>query len=319
MKPNLAMMVRNTAADRSHFPVLAGNSVVAHAMRQMVQLSASVVDPLLILGPEGSGKAAVAHAVHMLSGLSDASFLSFDCTDISEEERSQIFSTGLGWPHAQFHGTIYLDEVGLLPLDLQHSLRAWIENNEAQNRPLRLIAASRHSLDKLVAEKLFDAALCRILEKLIIPTQPLSRRRHDIRDLIMAMWANDHAMLPPTLGKNSWALLEENDWHGNFAEMQRVARMMGLSYGGKKVAPEQVRRLLSLRSMRGCILNRGDRAGKSRTEPLNLTAHLEREEAILLVAALERGGGAIRQAAKLVGIDRDSFCEKMRHHGIAFE
>jgi DNA-binding NtrC family response regulator len=311
-----SLFTQSEGPERSHFPVLAGNSIVALALRQMVRLAASVYDPLVVTGPEGSGKSAIAHAVHMLSALSDADFLSFDCTDISEDDRSRIFAIGLQWPSDHFQGTIFLDEIGLLPLDLQIALYNWLDWNQEQQRPVRLIAASSHALDSLVAKGQFDKELYHRLQKLMIPTQPLTRRRNDISALMLAIWANNHINLPPSPNRAAWALLEAHDWPGNFVELQRVAHFMAYIRGGKKIGAEQVRRFLAIRPLRSALQGDSVSDGKQ-PSTLNLQTHLAREEAMFLVAALERSGGTIHRAAKLAGIDGTAFRNKLRQYGIA--
>jgi DNA-binding NtrC family response regulator len=302
--------------ERMHFPVLAGNSIVINATKQMVQLAASVIDPLFIFGPENSGKAAIAHAVHMMSQLSDQSFLSFDCTNITANNQNRILTIGLDWPKENFQGTIYLHEIGALSLDLQSAMCAWIDRNTLRERPIRLIAGSRHPLDKLATDGQFYPALLALLERLIIPTQPLSRRRQDIQALIMAMWANNHVSMPPSLNQAAWQMLKEHSWPGNFNELQRIAQIMVVAHGGKRVSAEQVHRLLVLRSFRHAVQKAGEPSSGDCAAPLDLNAHLAREEAMILIAALERADGQVQQAAMLAGIDDKLFREKMCKHGI---
>jgi DNA-binding NtrC family response regulator len=311
-----SLLTQSEGLDRSHFPVVAGNSIIALALRQMVRLAASVFDPLVVAGPEGSGKAAIAHAVHMLSALSDTDFLSFDCSDISDADHIRIFAIGLQWPANDFHGTIFLDEIGLLPMDLQVALHEWLDWNHDHHRAVRLIAGSSHALDSLVSKGQFDKQLYHRLQKLMIPTQPLIRRRHDISALMLAIWANNHSSLPPSLNRAAWQLLEAHDWPGNFVELQHMAQFMAHIHGGKTIGAEQVRRLLALRSVRPAL--RGVAASNgARPSTLNLKTHLEREEAMFLVAALERSRGTIHHAAKLVGINSAEFRNKLRQYGIA--
>jgi DNA-binding NtrC family response regulator len=311
-----SLLNQSEGPERSHFPVLAGNSIVALALRQMVRLAASVFDPLVVSGPEGSGKSAIAHAVHMLSALSDTDFLSFDCTNISDKDRSKIFATGLQWPSDSFQGTIFLNEIGLLPFDLQIALYNWLDWNQEQHRAVRLIAASSHALDGLVAKGQFDNELYNRLQKLSIPTQPLIRRRKDISGLMLAIWANNHINLPPSLNRAAWQLLEAHDWPGNFVELQRVAQFMAYTHGGKKISAEQVQNMLALRSLRTAIRGNGASQDK-RLSTQNLQSHLAREEAMFLIAALERSGGTVHRAAKLAGIDATAFRTKLHQYGIA--
>jgi DNA-binding NtrC family response regulator len=315
MHPFKSLIAQHLAPQRDHFPVLAGNSIAALATRQMVQLAASVYDPLVITGPEASGKAAIAHAVHMLSPLSDQSFLSFDCTDISPKDQSTIFATGHLWPHDMFSGTILLDEIGSLTVKLQKGLLEWLDWNLVQQRPLRLIAMTSHALDGLVARGQFDATLYSRLQKLVIPSQPLARRRKDIPALMLAIWANSHDSLPPSLNRAAWHLLEDYGWPGNFIELQRMAEIMARTHGGRKIGTEQVRRLLAVAAMR-TLASRDPQSAKRGASSLDLKSHLAREEAMLLLTALERCGGAVTDAAQLTGLDGSTFRKKMRQYGI---
>jgi DNA-binding NtrC family response regulator len=311
-------ILKSTMKNRSHFPVLAGTSIVAHATRQMVDLAASVYDPLFISGPQGSGKAAIAHAVHMVSSLAAKEFAAFDCANISKSDRKTIFTIGLNWPGTHFVGNILLDEIGQLDAGLQDALRRWLTWNQEQNRQVRLIATSSHSLDELSAKGEFDPALRLLLSKLAIPAQPLSRRRPDIPALMMAIWANNHLDLPPRLNRAAWKMLEDRPWNGNFIELQRLADSVSRAFGGKTIGPQQLSRLLAIRTVHHAAPHGiGEQADSNMASPYDLKTHLAREEAILLIAALERSRGVIKQAARLAGIDGVRFQDKMRQYGIA--
>lgn len=311
-----SLFLPETTPHRMHFPVLAGSSIMTHATRKMVQLAASVIDPLFIFGQANSGKAAIAHAVHMMSQLSDQCFLSFDCSDIGEANQNNILAIGLDWPKENFQGSIYLQEIDALSADLQSAMCGWIDENMLRERPIRLIAASRYPLEELVAKGRFNPALFAALKRLIIPTQPLSRRSQDIQALIIAIWANNHVSIPPSLNQTAWQVLEGHGWIGNFNELQRVAQIIALAHGGKRVKAGHVQRLLASCSIHHTEPKAGKPTCGNNNAPFNLKAHLAREEAMILIAALERGGGTVQQAAMLAGIDGNIFREKMRRHGI---
>ena len=254
--------------------------------------------------------------MHQIS-IAGQSFLSFACTEISDADHHKILAKGLDWPSGNFGGTIFLDEIGLLPTELQAAMSAWIDMSNLRERPIRLIAASRHPLDELVAKGQFDPVLYNMMDKLIIPTKALARRQQDIRALISAIWASNHIALPPSLSQSAWHLLETHSWIGNFVELQRIAQIIAVAHGGKKVGPDHIKRLLALRSFRHIASRRTETSGGTEISPLNLNAHLEREEAIMLMAALERAGGLVHKAAKLAGINKELFRKKMLRYGIA--
>jgi DNA-binding NtrC family response regulator len=318
MHPFQDLINKSEETGRARFPVLAGNSVVVHAIRQMVQLGASIRDPLLLSGPAGTGKSAIAHAIHALSAHCDNSFAAFDCSDISPDERQAIFARGSDWPGTHFQGTVFIDEIGFLPADIQSALLDWLSVGNNADR-VRLIAATSRPLEELVGTGRFDADLYRSISRMMIPTVPLARRKGDITELIAAIWANDHSALPPNLSNSGKRALQAHDWPGNFPELQRTAHLLAQIYGGRRVAAEQIRRLSGqgvFQKSAGIPVVRPYSLDHRKPPVLDIRAHLEREEAVLIMAALERSGGVICNAARLTGINRATFLQKMRRHGI---
>ncbi len=315
-----SLIAQSEDVGRARYPVLAGNSVVVHAMRQMVQLGASIHDPLLLCGPAGTGKSAIAHAVHALSAQEGDAFAAFDCAEITPKDERAIFARGSQWPGTRFKGSVFIDEINLLPSDMQEALYEWLIQNDAPKQRVRLFVATSRPLDSLVKARLFNADLFRCISRMTIPTVPLARRKGDIVDLIAAIWANDHSTLSPNLGKSGQQLLQNYDWPGNFPELQQTARLLAKIYGGRRVGADQIRRL-SGQGVLNCsaVTPVFQTAANSQRKPpsLDLRAHLDREEAMILLAALERSGGIICDAAQITGINRTTFLNKMRRHGIS--
>jgi DNA-binding NtrC family response regulator len=194
----------------------------------------------LILGESGTGKEAVAQFLHRCRDVK-GEFVAIDCTALPEQLlESELFGCTKGafteavdrkgLVSAAAEGTVFLDEVGLMPLPLQAKLLRFIEtrrfrrlgsNEEERVENCRVIAATSRNLDDAIGEGRFLRDLHNRLSAISITIPSLRERREDILPLLKAYAPN------VTFTPEAQALLFDYDWDGNVRELRRLAERYG--------------------------------------------------------------------------------------------
>ena len=233
----VAQALLNEARSRVEGPLL-GESAVVRALRDAIARQATLVEPLLLTGPAGSGKEAAARAVHDASGRTGA-FIFVSCPEVSTQYRHAGETIGSGNPEASLlatrfelasGGTLFLDAVHELPPDLQHALHVVLE--DARSHSLRGEPAIPDV--RLIASTTQDARqgppggfrpLFQLLSANSISMPPLIHRREDIPALVNH-FVRQHAR---RLGKviegvspDSMRRLGAYAWPGNIRELRTV-------------------------------------------------------------------------------------------------
>lgn len=188
----------------SSIPGLLGNSPCVRVLRRDLHLAASTSDSVLLLGETGVGKEIAAQALHRLSARSDRPLVILDCGAIARDLLSaELFGheqgafTGAvrsrpGLFEQAHGGTLFIDELGTLPLDLQPMLLRALESGTVRrigaSQPLhvdvRFLAATNEDLSHAVRAGTFRADLLARLSRLVIRLPPLRDRREDILPIL---------------------------------------------------------------------------------------------------------------------------------------
>ena len=277
---------------------------------------------VLLCGETGSGKAAVAQAIHEVSKRSAGPFVTVNCASISGDlSESRLFgdaSESGGFVGAAEGGTLFLEEVDTLSLDIQAKLLGLLESGcflpagglKPVSADVRVIAASSCELQALVEEGVFrhDLYLCLGVVPLEIPA--LRDRREDILPLFerfVAEAAAEHNLTPPSFRKDARRALKSYAWPGNLTELRNLAERLTLLLSGREVGqanlPVEIQQ------------NRRPRENTRFTLPGEGVV-LEEIEAGLIRQALERTGGNRSGAARLLGLSRDTFLYRMKKYAI---
>jgi DNA-binding NtrC family response regulator len=284
----------------------------------------------LITGESGTGKELVARAVHNLSPLHDRPFIVCNCTTLAPTLlESELFGyvrgafTGAdrdrkGLFEAAHGGTIFLDEIGELPLGVQVKLLRVLENREIKRigspEPLRVeirvIAATNRDLPQMVAQGTFRDDLYYRLNVGAIHLAPLRERPEDIEPLVGHFVAICNEKLGRTIAGLSpqvLAILMRYQWPGNVRELANVIERAMVVAKGSVILPEHLPpHLFETRP----VAASGD--GPSLPE-LSLEA-AEREQ---ILRALQASGGKRIEAARLLGLSRRTLYRKLDRYGIA--
>ena len=242
---NEAIALREQIDRESMFEDIVGSSeALRKVLRQVVRVAPSD-STVLILGETGTGKELIARAVHKRSKRADRAFIGVNCAAIPTSLiASELFGhekgafTGatqrrLGRFEAANGGTIFLDEVGDLPPEIQIALLRVLQEREIErvgsNKPIsidvRVLAATHHDLEALVAEGRFRQDLLYRLSVVPIQMPSLRERREDIPLLVeyfIGRFGKKAGKKFRTIDKKTVRLFESYQWPGNVRELQNV-------------------------------------------------------------------------------------------------
>jgi formate hydrogenlyase transcriptional activator len=242
---NEAIALREQIDRESMFEDIVGSSDALRKVLRQVARVAPSDSTVLILGETGTGKELIARAIHKRSKRADRAFIPVNCAAIPISLiASELFGhekgafTGatqrrLGRFESANGGTIFLDEVGDLPPEIQIALLRVLQEREIErvgsNKPIsidvRVLAATHHDLDALVAEGRFRQDLLYRLNVVPIQMPSLRERREDIPLLVeyfIGRFGKKAGKKFRTIDKKTVRLFESYQWPGNVRELQNV-------------------------------------------------------------------------------------------------
>jgi two-component system, NtrC family, nitrogen regulation response regulator GlnG len=303
---------------------------------------------VLITGESGTGKELVARALHRHSPRSQRPFIALNTAAIPGELlESELFGhergafTGanarrIGRFEQAHGGTLFLDEIGDMPSALQtRLLRVLAEGefyrvggHESVKVNVRIIAATHQNLEKQAEAGRFREDLFHRLNVVQVHMPALKERREDIPQLLehfMQAAASELNLEPKRLTADAMAALRERDWPGNVRELRNVCRRLTLMASGRIVHRGDLAELLnendSQTSADGVdndwrsALRNWTRQQLSQGKISIYSTVSEAMEKVLIEAGLESSGGHRQQAAKLLGIGRNTLARKLKSAG----
>jgi transcriptional regulator with GAF, ATPase, and Fis domain len=241
---------------------LSGDAIVGanfglKPVMEMVRQVAPTESPVLLLGETGVGKDVIAHAIHQWSDRREGPFITVNCGAIPDTlldselfgHEKGAFTGALAQKRGRFErahkGTIFLDEIGELPLQAQVRLLRVLQDREVERvggtRPvrvdIRIIAATHRNLEEMIVSKAFREDLWFRLNVFPITIPPLRQRREDIPALvqhfIQAKTRTLRTGTVPSLADGALDVLTAYRWPGNVRELENVVeRAMILCKGG---------------------------------------------------------------------------------------
>jgi len=289
---------------------------------------------VLITGESGTGKDLVARAIHAGSPRGDGMFLPYNCTSATRElADSQLFGhrrgsfTGAladqpGVIRSAAGGTIFLDEIGDLPIDVQPKFLRFLEQGEilpvGETRPIRVdvrvVAATNADLEQRVAEGTFREDLFYRLSVIRIHVPPLRDRREEIPHLatFFVREASERLGKPDVrLSPEALDLFDAYSWPGNVRQLRNeLQRAVAMTAAGGLISPE----LLS-----PIFAGSSDSPSPRRARNVTLAAAVERLEREMIDGALERTSGNVSQTARMLGLTRRGLYLKMDRLGIDYK
>ena len=326
------------ALDRPLEPLLPGfltvSPAMAHLVEQIQRLQGNDLT-VLITGESGTGKELVARAIQVGSHRSAAMFLPYNCTTTGRDlADSQLFGhrrgsfTGAvsdqpGLIRSAAGGTLFLDVIGDLAIDVQPKLLRFLEQHEimpiGESRPqrvdVRVLAATNADLEQRVAEGKFREDLYYRLSVIRIHVPPLRERREGIPHLSTYFLREASERLgKPDIQLSSEALqmFSQYWWPGNVRQLKNeIQRAVAMSAPGAVIEASHLSPEIGATSLSGTTWPTRATRG-----PVNLAAAVEQVERELIQAALNRSGGNISEAARALGLTRRGLYLKLRRLGL---
>lgn len=323
-------LLKNQLAVRNDFRNLVGSSPAMQRVFQIVSKVADTDASVLITGESGTGKELVARSIHAQSSRSNAPFVAINCAAIPRDLlESELFGhirgafTGAikdktGKFQLAEGGTIFLDEVGELPLELQPKLLRALQEREIEpvggtkvlKLDVRVVAATNRDCEQAVSEGTFREDLYYRLSVIPIHLPPLRQRKDDI-PLLLRHFCSKHGAPKVIFEKQALSLLATYLWPGNVRELENLVERLLIMRENDTVLiddlPEKIRKNTPahLSAGSGGIINLPD-DGYS----------LEQLEREIVVQALEKNGWNQTAAAKFLRIPRHTLIYRMEKYDI---
>jgi two-component system nitrogen regulation response regulator GlnG len=320
--------------------MIGDSPAMQEVFRTIGRLSRSSIS-VLITGETGSGKELVARALHEHSPRASGPFVAINTAAIPAELlESELFGHERGaftGAHSRREGrfeeaaggTLFLDEIGDMPLPLQtRLLRVLAEGDyyrvggrDLLRADVRVIAATHQDLGALIASGAFREDLYHRLNVITIPLPALRERREDIPALarhFLRQAAREMGLEVKRLRPETVALLQGQSWPGNVRQLQNLCRQLCVMAPGDQVFPEDLPPELMRDGEPGDeqdwrdLLRRWAEAALLRDQPDLMSVARNELETVLLDLALEHTGGKRVEAARLLGLGRNTLTRKLK-------
>ena len=281
---------------------------------------------VLITGESGTGKEMFAKAIHYASGRADKPFVTVNCGAIPENLlESELFGYEKGaFTGASEHGkigkfeqadggTIFLDEVGDMPLHLQVKILHVLQNmrfervggNKEVLVDVRVIAATNRDLEKLIDEGSFREDLYYRLSVIPLVIPPLRERKDDIKLLMYHFLKKYNAFMTRKIegfSREVEELYYSHDWPGNVRELENA-----IEYGANMAFGNEI----GIDEVPSRILRKGEEVTKLRNLDLSLAEQVKLYERDIITAKLRQCNGVKDVAAKELGLSRATLYRKL--------
>ena len=314
---------------KSEYTML-GQSAEFENIQRTAKIMAATDVTVLIQGESGTGKELMAKFIHSQSKRHSTPFITINCAALPEAlAESELFGhikgafTGatndqLGRIQSAHNGTLFLDEVGELPLNIQAKLLRFLENGECQTIGqtktdkvnVRIIAATNRDLFEEVESGNFREDLFYRLNVIPLSLPPLRERLGDIAPLISQLSARiavKHCLNVPRYSVKAIEHCEKYTWPGNIRELKNFCERMVILLSGKTVdvdnLPSEIKNIQKDKS----------------SNPFSLPENgivLEQVEAQLINQAMDKSRGNQSKAARLLGLTRSALLYRIKKHAL---
>ncbi len=328
--------------------IVGQSRIVREIYKTIGKVSANDVS-ILITGESGTGKELIAKAIHQNSPRAKGPFIAVNCAAIPRDLlESELFGyrkgafTGAeenrpGYFEIANQGTLFLDEVGDLPINLQAKLLRVLQekevqrlgSSEAKSIDVRILAATNQNLEKMVKEKKFREDLFFRLNVIPIALPPLRDRKEDIPllcEYFLAKLSQETGLPPKTLSQEAMQMLETYRWPGNIRELENVIKRAAILSGNESLqvqdfafflgkGAEDTQREIEEMGLEELIASRLQsflaKLGDLETTNLYETIIEMAERPLIRLILRQTGQNQIR-AAKILGINRNTLRKKIR-------
>ena len=310
-----------------------GGSAVAQELLEFVsRIAASRATSILLVGESGTGKELIAKRLHGLSRRAAAQMIPINCAALPETLlESELFGyekgaftgardTKEGLLEAAHGGTVFLDEIGEMPLGLQAKLLRVLEDHTFRrvggsrsiSVDLRVIGATNTDLEKAIEEKRFRSDLYYRLNGVQIRVPSLRERPEDLPELVsffLAQFNRIHSRDIRGIHPGAMRVLERHTWPGNVRELRNVIERAVLVEPSSLIMAESL-------ALPGGANGLGKKPASAENENPSARFSLLSGERELIAAALGEVRGNQTRAAALLGIGRFALRYKMKKLGL---
>ncbi|MBO4573849.1 MAG: sigma-54-dependent Fis family transcriptional regulator [Bacteroidales bacterium] len=304
--------------------VVKGNSPVIQRVYKHISLVAPTKMSVLILGESGTGKEYIARMIHEQSGRKNNPFVAVDCGSLSMElAPSELFghikgsfTSAIADKKGVFEvakgGTVFLDEVGNLPYEVQKQLLRALQEQKVRpvgsaqdiNVDVRIIAATNEDLMGAIEKDAFRQDLYHRINEFSIEVPPLRERLEDLEEFAYHFLAQANEELGKDVKRitpDAIEMMKQHRWDGNLRELRNVIRRATLFAENQEITVDTLPVLTS-------------RLQKSKPDDdMALQPGDEKEQ---IVAALRKARGNKTVAARLLQVDRKTLYNKMHLYGL---
>lgn len=319
--------LRSELGEKYNFGNIIGESPKIKKIYEIISNVSNTEANILIQGETGTGKELVARAIHYNSARKDYPFVKVDCAALAETLlESELFGhekgafTGatkdrIGRFRTADHGTIFLDEIGNIPLAVQAKLLRVLQDSEFEavgsdvpiKVDVRIIAATNANLEEHVEKGFFRRDLFYRLNVIRIFLPPLRERADDIPLLashFLSIHNKKNRKTVKGFSREALNKLVSYTWPGNIRELENVIERAVILCKGKMIEPVDIPLYQEKMGLPQ------DLSGK----PLNVL--MDQVERQIIINTLESVGADKEKAAKILQISRASFYNKLKKHKI---
>jgi DNA-binding NtrC family response regulator len=314
--------LRSKLEDKFHFKNIIGRSAKMIKIFELIQHIAPYDSSVLIIGESGTGKELIANAIHYSSPRTPMSFIKVSCASLSEGIiESELFghekgaftgaiSSRKGRFEIAHQGTLFLDEVGDIPLATQIKLLRVLQDGEFERvggnktiqASIRIIAASNRDLQEAVKQGTFREDLYYRLNVVSIKLPPLRERKEDISFLVnffIDKFNQRYKMKVKGVSQRAMNFLIDYEWSGNVRELENTIESILVINSPEVIdiqhLPQEVKEVKE----------------KPEVIPIKIGTPLEEVEREMLIQTLKATKGNKRRAAELLGINVRTIHRKM--------
>lgn len=312
---------------------LIGQSTGITQVRQLIERVAPTNSRVMIEGPSGAGKELVARLIHQGSPRAEGTFITVSAPGMSpesveeelfgrEDGQGKVISVGL--LERAHGGTLYLDEIADMPLEVQSKLLRLLVEQRFRRQggsadvqvSVRVISSSARDLRQAIMDGRFREDLYHRLAVVPIKVPALAERREDIPHLVghfLERLTSVSGLATRDIGEDTMAALQAHNWPGNVRQLRNnVERLLILATG----QPDQP---ITLDSLPSEVVTRDTQdAGFDAEKMIALSLREAREsfEREYLKAQIDRFGGNISRTAAFIGMERSALHRKLKSLGV---
>lgn len=299
---------------------------------EMIQKAAPTDSTIFIHGETGVGKELIARSVHDTSKRKNQPFMAIHCAALTKSLlESELFGHEKGaftgadqQKQGRFEladgGTVFLDEIGEIPEDVQIKLLRVLQEREIQRVggsktikvDVRIVSATNKNLSELVKQGRFREDLFYRLNVIPITVPPLRDRINDVPALAKYFVEKFGKQVGKkmTLSQNAIDHLQTYDWPGNIRELQNILERTVILSGGPEIDVEDLKLPLDHMKTKQIDINQF-------SEPSGLIkVQIQKEEIEKFTQALRDNAGNISEAARALGIARSTLFDRLKKYGL---